>query len=351
MKKVKSFIGSSWGQRAVLLVIIFVVMAFGEPKFFSGANWASILLAISFYGIMACGMLFVVLIGGMDLSVGSMAACAGSFLAFNWVNGGYTTEAFVLGVVLGLLSGVIVGLLHGFLVAFLNLPAFVVTLATQYLVYGFVILYTDGSFVYPQRVYDGADPFYFIGNFKFLGLTMPVWIFIVIIIISAFVLGKTTYGRRLYAVGGSPTAAKLVGINTKRSTIIAFVVSSVFASISGMALVSMNMVAGCTTASGYEGNTLMAMVVGGINLAGGEGGVAGAVFGALLVGILNNIMILLGVPSDYIKAIQGVIIIAAVALNVYTARKAAGIISPAKARRMAAAAAKRAEKEAAAAAK
>lgn len=347
MKKVKSFIGSSWGQRVVLLVLIFIIMFFGEKKFFTGANWSSILLAISFYGIMACGMLFVVLIGGMDLSVGSMAACAGSFLAFNWVNGGYTTQAFVIGVCLGLLSGVIVGLLHGFLVAFLNLPAFVVTLATQYLIYGYVILYTDGSFVYPQRVYGASDPFYALGNLKILGLTMPVWIFFVIVIISAFVLGKTTYGRRLYAVGGSPRAAELVGINTKRSTIIAYVVSSVFASIGGMALVSINMVAGCTTASGYEGNVLMAMVVGGINLAGGEGGVGGAVFGALLVGIMNNAMILLGIPSDYIKAIQGVIIIAAVALNVYTARKAAGIISPAKARRLAAAAARKAEKEAA----
>lgn len=336
MKKLKSFLGGSWGQRGMLLVIICIVMLFAEPKFFSGSNVASILLAIALVGIMACGMLFVVLIGGLDLSVGSVAACAGSYLAFHWINGGYTTGALIAGLCLGFLVGIIVGLLHGTLVAFFGLPAFVVTLATQYLIYGYVILYTKGSFVYPMRQ-EGIDLFWAIGNARFLGLTMPVWIFIAVILITGIILGKTTYGRRLYAVGGSPTAAELLGIKTKRSTIIAFVVSSVCASVAGMVLVSMNMVAGCTTASGYEGNVLMAMVVGGINLAGGEGGVSGAVFGALLVGILNNIMILLGVPSDYIKAIQGVIIITAVALNVYTARKAAGIISPRKARKAAAA--------------
>lgn len=344
MKQVKKILGSSWGQRGVLLVLICIAMAIAEPKFFSGKNWASILLAIALYGIMACGMLFVVLIGGIDLSVGSMAACAGSFMAFNWVSSGYDNSALLTGILIGLLSGVVVGLLHGVLVAYLNLPAFVVTLATQYLVYGFVMWYTNGSFVYPIHQ-EGTDIFFSIGNAKFLELAMPVWIFIVVVVITGFVLGKTTYGRRLYAVGGSVRAAELVGIKTKRTMIIAYVVSSVCASLAGMVLVSMNMQAGCTTAQGYEGNVLMAMVVGGINLAGGEGGISGAVFGALLVGILNNMMIMLGVPSDNIKAIQGAIIIAAVALNVYTARKAAGIISPRKARKLAAQAAKQPEKE------
>ena len=163
MNSLKKFIGSTWGQRATILVAIFIVMAIGEPKFFTGGNWASILLAIALYGIMACGMLFVVLIGGMDLSMGSMAACAGSYLAFQWVNGGYTTGSFVTGIIMGLVAGIVVGLLHGVLVAYLNLPAFVVTLATQYLIYGYVILYTKGSFVYPMRQ-DGFDPFYSLGE-------------------------------------------------------------------------------------------------------------------------------------------------------------------------------------------
>lgn len=329
MKKVKSFIGSSWGQRVVLLVLIFIIMFFGEKKFFTGANWSSILLAIALYGIMACGMLFVVLTGGIDLSVGSMGACAGCYFAFTWVNSDYTAEGLVTGILFALLAGIVVGLINGVLVAYFKQPAFVVTLATQYLVYGFTIWYTQGSFVYPVRQLEkGVDLFYAVGNAKFLGLTMPVWVFFAIILISAFVLTKTTFGRRIYAVGGSQVAARLVGIDTKIYTVAAFVISAVFASIAGMVLVSLNMVAGCNTASGYEGNVLMAMVVGGINLAGGEGGIAGVVFGAVFVGIINNALILLGIPSDYNTFVQGAVILAAICLNVETSRRAAGIMSP-----------------------
>lgn len=338
--KLSKVLGSNLGQRGMILVLIFIVMLIFEPKFFTGANWASILLAIAIYGIMACGMMFTILVGGIDFSVASMAACAGSYLAFSWVGSGYTTAGFVKGVLTGLLAGVIVGLLHGILTTYFQLPAFVITLATKYLIYGYTILYTKGSFVYPTRQ-TGFDPYYFLGNARFLGLTMPVWIFIIVIAITSFILRKTTFGRRLYAVGGSQRASEYVGINTKRSIIIVYIISALCSSIGGMVLVSLNMQAGCTTANAYEGNVLMAMVVGGINLMGGEGNIIDAVFGALLVGILNNIMILLGVPSDYIKAIQGVIIIVAVTLNVYTARKAAGIVSPRKAKKMAEALAKK----------
>ena len=344
-EKLRKVFGSSLGQRAMILIAIFIVMAIAEPKFFTGKNWASILLAIAIYGIMACGMLFTILVGGIDFSVASVAACAGSYLAFNWVGSGYTTAGFVKGICCGLLVGVIVGVLHGVLTTYLALPAFVITLATKYLFYGYTILYTKGSFVYPARQ-EGADPFYFIGNARFLGLTMPVWIFIIVIAITGFILAKTTFGRRLYAVGGSIRASEYVGINTKAHIIVTYIISGVCAAIGGMVLVSLNMQAGSTTANAYEGSVLLAMVVGGINLAGGEGGIVDAVFGALLVGILNNMMILLGVPSDYIKAIQGVIIIVAVTLNVYTARKSAGIVSPRKAKKMAEALAKQKEQEA-----
>jgi len=327
--KLKKFMGNAWGQRFAILAIIFIIMVIGEPKFFSGQNWASILLAIALYGIMSCGMMFVVLTGGVDLSVGSMGACAGCYFAFTWVNSGYTAEGLVTGIIFALLSGLIVGLINGVLVAYFKQPSFVVTLAMQYLVYGFTIWYTEGSFVYPVRQLEkGVDLFYAIGNAKILGLTMPVWVFFVIVLISAFLLGKTTFGRRMYAVGGSPMAAKLLGINTKRYTVSAFVISAVFASIAGMVLVSLNMVAGCNTASGYEGNVLMALVVGGINLAGGEGGIAGVVFGAVFVGIINNVLILLGVPSDYNTFVQGAVILAAICLNVETSRRTAGILSP-----------------------
>jgi ribose transport system permease protein len=320
-KKIENFLGSAWGQRVTILVIIMLFMAFLQPKFFLFDNLKSILLAIAIYGIMAGGMLFTVLTGGMDLSVGSVAALAGSILAMNVHDQGYTVGSFFAGAAFAVAVCVVIGLLHGSLVTFFGIPAFVVTLATQYGISGVVQMATGGYYIQP--ITDGI--FYKLGNARIAGIPMPVILFLAFSVIFAVILGKTTYGRRLYAVGGNETASRLVGINTKLSVIVGYVVSSVSAGIGGMILVSMNMQASTTTAAGYEGSVLMAMVVGGINLAGGEGDVWGAIFGALFVGIINNIMILIGIPSDYQKFVQGLIIIAAVILNMYTSRRSQGL--------------------------
>ncbi len=320
-KKIENFLGSAWGQRVSVLILIMLFMAFLQPLFFSLKNLNSILLAIAIYGIMAGGMLFTVLTGGMDLSVGSMAALAGTILASSVHDNGYTVGSFFIGAAVDLVVSIVIGLLHGTLVTFFGIPAFVVTLATQYGISGIVQMVTGGSYVQP--ITNGI--FYKLGNARLAGVPMPVVLFFVFSIIFALVLGKTTYGRRLYAVGGNVTASKLVGINTKLTVIVGYVISSVSAGIGGMILVSMNMQAGTTTATGYEGSVLMALVVGVINLAGGEGDVWGAIFGALLVGIINNIQILIGIPSDYQKFVQGVIIILAVILNMYTSRRSQGL--------------------------
>ena len=129
-------------------------------------------------------------------------------------------------------------------------------------------------------------------------------------------------------MGGNPTASELIGIKSKLNTRIAFVICSVMAGIGGIILASMNTTAGTGTAAGYEGNVLMAMIVGGINLAGGEGGIIDAVYGALLVGIIDNVQILIGIPPDYQDFLRGAIILAALSLNVYTHRKVHGLIPP-----------------------
>ncbi len=314
--------GSEWGQRLTILVLVFLVMAIFEPAFFKASNSNSILLSISIYGIMACGMFFAVLLGGMDLCVGSMAALSGSVFTAITIANGYTVAGMVEGLLSGLLAALAVGILHGVLVAFLRLPSFVVTLATKYLIYGAVMLYTGGKYLQPN---EKNSIYYMIGNARPLGIPMPVYIFIIYALLCVFILNFTVFGRQMYAVGGNPVAAELMGIKSKFSTVLAYVISSISAGIGGMILVSMNMQAGCNTASGYEGSALTAMVVGGINLAGGEGGIAGAVFGALLVGIINNMLILLGIPYDYQTFIQGIIIIIAVTVNVYSQRKGMGL--------------------------
>lgn len=323
MKKFMNFLGNQWGQRLTIIVLIMIIMAIFEQNFFKPANASNILLAISLYGIMACGMLFVVLVGGMDLSVGSMAALSASILAMTAQHNGYTVSGFFLGVLIAIAACIAVGIIHGILVTYFSIPAFVVTLATKYLIYGLVLLVTNGRYV---NIIDKGI-MYQLGNARLFGtIPMPVVIFIVYAVVCAFILGKTVFGRRLYATGGNPVASKLVGIKTRTTTLIAYIVCSVSAGIGGMILASQNMMAGPTTAGGYEGNVLTAMVVGGLNLAGGEGGVSGAIFGALLVGIINNMLILLGVKSDYTMFVQGVIIIAAVSLNMYTSRRSQGLV-------------------------
>jgi ribose transport system permease protein len=325
MKKIINFLGNQWGQRVTILLLIMIVMAIFEPRFFKLANASSILLAISIYGIMACGMLFVVLVGGIDLSVGSTAALTACILSNIADKSGYTSGGFLTGVLVSLAACVVIGIVHGILTTRFRLPSFVVTLATKYIVYGAVLLVSAGAFV---QIIDGGI-MYKIGNYRlFDAIPMPVVIFIIYTLICAFVLGKTVFGRRLYSVGGNPVASKLVGIKTRLNIIGAYIICSISAGVGGMILASMNMQAGPTTASGYEGNVLTAMVVGGLNLAGGEGGVPGAIFGALLVGIINNMLILLGVPSDYTTFVQGVIIIGAVSLNMYTSRRSQGLIVP-----------------------
>jgi ribose/xylose/arabinose/galactoside ABC-type transport system permease subunit len=322
--KIRQFIGGQWGQRVLILIIIFIVMAIFQPKFFTPGNASSILLAISVYGIMACGMLFVVLIGGLDLSVGSMAGLSAVIISVFASKGNYELGSCLLGLLAALAVAIIVGYIHGVLVTHIGMQSFVVTLATKYVLYGIVPTLTGGAFIY----FKGTGFMYQVGNARPLGIPLPIIIFLLIAVICGIALSQTTFGRRLYAIGGNPTASALVGIRVFRDTKIAYIVSCVTAAIGGLILCSMNMVAGQTTANNYEGNVLLAMIVGGINLAGGEGGISGAVFGALLAGIITNLMTLLGVSADFQKFVQGMIILAAVILNVYTSRRSAGLIAP-----------------------
>jgi ribose/xylose/arabinose/galactoside ABC-type transport system permease subunit len=336
MKKIKSFFGNTWGQRLVILALFLLIMVVAAlvtnphdaalqiiTSFFSLTNGSNILLAISLYGIMACGMLFVVLVGGMDLSVGSMAGLSASILALNAQNSHYSAAGIFTGILIAIAVCIAVGIIHGLLVTYFSIPAFVVTLATKYLLYGFVLLVSSGRYI----MITGKGFMYQLGNARLFGaIPMPEVIFVVYAVICGFLLSKTVFGRRLYAVGGNAIASELVGIKTKSTVLVSYIICSISAGIGGMILASQNMIAGATTAQGYEGNVLTAMVVGGLNLAGGEGGISGAIFGALLVGIINNMLVLLGVPADYMTFVQGAIIIAAVSLNMYTSRRSQGLI-------------------------
>ena len=323
---------SSWGQRVTLLVLICIIMAFLEPRFFRVLNFQSILLAIAVNGIMSCGMLLTVLVGGMDLSVGSMAGFAASTAFVVTQASGFSAGSFIIGFALAIACCLVVGFLNGFFVTFFGLPAFVVTLAMKYLLLGMTYIVTQGFYVMPppaslaSRVGNQVLLSIPIGDSTF-SVPVPAAVFVVVVAITAFVLVKTTYGRQLYAIGGNKNVANLAGIKSDTRVQSAYMISSVMAGIGGVLLASMNSQAGQQTALGYEGNVLMAMVVGGINLAGGEGGVGGAVFGALLVGLINNAMLMLSISSDLQQFVRGVVILAFMTLNIYTVRASKSLMS------------------------
>lgn len=319
MNKVKEILRSAFGQRLLILVLICIVMAFWQPRFFYPSNIVSILLTIAVYGIMACGMLFVVLIGGLDLSMGSVAALCAAIASYTTQAGGYTGGAIALGLILAVITALVIGYFHGVLVTSIGMHSFVATLATKYLIYGIVPFITHGAYVYLK-----GDTFMTkIAMGRPLGIPNSIVIFLVVAVISWFVLSQTTFGRRIYAIGGNPVAAGFVGIKVFRDTRIAFMIASFCAGLGGIVLSSMTTQAGQTTAYGYEGSVLMAMIVGGINLAGGEGGISGAVFGALIVGIITNVINLTGINTDYLKFIQGVVILAVIIIQTLAARRAA----------------------------
>ena len=327
MKKFVKLLGSTWGQRLSIIVVLMLIMAFAEPAFFTLGNFKSLLIQIAIYGIMACGMLFVILVGGIDFSIGRMGALACVITASYIVNHGTSNVVFFTALGLSLLVAVCVGLLHGVLDAVFKLPSFIVTLATQYILYGVANEVTSGVYIHaakPEGIY------YMLGSAKIFGLSPSVFTFIVVAIVTGIILDKTTYGSKLHLAGGNPVAAKIVGINPQLMKITSYIVCSIAASIGGVLLSAQNISASYTTASGYEGTVLMVIVVGGISMLGGIGTVSGVLFGAILVGMMNNMIILLGINTDYAEFVQGVVIIIAVALNIYTSNKSQSIIDNTK---------------------
>lgn len=309
-------------QKPLILLALMLLMTILQPGvFLTPGNFLSILLAISVYGIMVCGTIYTILLGGIDLAVGATAAMSGACTVVIIVQNGYTNASVVLGVAVGLLSGVLAGAAHGIIVSKFSVPPFLITLASQNIVYGVAQLLTGNQVISCLR----PAAFTAIGGARFLGIPSSVYILLVMAALSWFILNRTTFGRQIYAVGGNQEASKLSGIPSGRVTIAAYALSGFTAALAGIVLASMNQQAIAKAAQGYENDVLTAIVVGGTSLMGGEGSLQGAMFGALLVGVINNGLRLMGVPSTYHSVVKGVVIIAAVAVDAYGRYKNSGL--------------------------
>lgn len=308
---------AEYGQKygiLIALILVCLVLTFLSEYFLTTRNLVNVLRQTSINGILAIGMTFVILTRGIDLSVGSVAALAGVVAASMAttstavVAGGPYSAPIAIGI--GILVGMAAGGLSGFVVARFAVPAFVATLGMLSAARGLTLLYTGGKPV-PAL----TDGFRWIGTGDILSVPMPVVLFGIVFAVSLWVLTSTRFGRHVYAAGGNPHAARVSGINVDRVKLLVYVVSGGLAGLAGMILAARTGSALTQAGIAYELDAIAAVVIGGTSLSGGVGKVTGTVIGALLIGVVNNGLDLMGVESYYQQVIKGLLIVAAVMLD------------------------------------
>ncbi|MBQ9990555.1 MAG: ABC transporter permease [Lachnospiraceae bacterium] len=305
---------------AVLAVMCIFLTAATEGKFFTYSNLVSILYSISLTGIMICGAVFPVLLGGIDRTVSGNAAVCGAMAAMVALRFNETDTGAIAAFLCGTACGVLSGLFHGIVLSRFTIPAFLLTLATNEVLYGIVQFITGNQLINVLN----CELMNRIGQSRFLGIPIPVYILLICFAACYFILNHTVYGRRLYAVGGNAEAARLSGIPVSRVIIAAYTLSGFMGAVAGFVLSCMNRQASSSQAQGYENDVLAAIVVGGISLRGGQGTLQGAMLGAVLSGVLTNGLRLLGVDSIYHNLIKGIIILAAIAWDMLSAAAKSG---------------------------
>ncbi|EHK75645.1 sugar uptake ABC transporter permease [Sinorhizobium meliloti CCNWSX0020] len=296
-----------YGGIFLSLVMLCIVFSFFNPRFMTVVNFMNILQQVAVVAIAAFGMTWVILLGEIDLSVGSIIAVAGMVGAQCFAFG----MGFVPAIALTLAAGALMGMLNGVLTAKLLLPSFIVTVATMGIYRGMVSLPTNGA---PAMIEN--ETWTAIGTESFLGLPIIIWVVAVLFVINQIVLSKTSFGRRAYLTGGNREAAVYSGIKVDRLKILIFMISGVMAAISGVLLSSRLFSAQTNAGMSYELDAIAAAVLGGTSLAGGVGTMVGTVIGALIIGVMNNGMNMLSVPYFYQLIVKGLVILVAVWLDV-----------------------------------
>lgn len=290
----------------VLLIVFVIISSVLSPNFLTFGNLLNLLQQASIPGIVAIGMTVVIIIGGIDLSVGSVAAFSGMIAAILVSNGVPVLVAILAGVILG----AALGFLTGVLISRFKLPDFIATLAMMEIARGAALLTTQGV-----PVFGLPAGFKFIGG-GFIGkVSVSGIIWILLTVVFALVLKYTSFGRSLYAIGGNREAATLSGIKTTRNYAIAYVLSACLAAFAGVLTASWLATGQPTAGDGMELNAIAASVIGGASLSGGIGSVIGTFGGVFLLQIITNIFNLVGLASFYQQIAKGVIIIAALLLN------------------------------------
>jgi inositol transport system permease protein len=308
LAKIKSSSGylSKYGI-FIAFIVICIMLSIATPYFFTAQNIIIVLRQVSINGILAIGVTFVIIAGGIDLSLGSVLALTG-VVAASFAHPG--TYALVVPVMLGILTGVIIGAINGLTITLGKVAPFIVTLGMMTIARGLALVWSNG-----RPVTNLSPAFNYIGGGDLLHIPVPILLFVLVIIVSAVILKYTRIGRYIYAVGGNENAARASGIRVSGVKLFAYMMCSGLAGLAGIILASRITTGQPNAGIAYELDAIAAVVIGGTSLLGGRGSIAGTVTGVLIIGVINNGLDLLNVTSYYQQIIKGIIIIAAVLLD------------------------------------
>lgn len=307
MKKVMKYMSEL--TTLIALIGLMMVITFINPNFLTANNLLNLLLQVTANGFIAFGMTFVILTGGIDLSVGSILALS-SALTAGLIAAGIPVPFAIL---LAVCMGGIFGMLNGLLVAYGKLAPFIVTLASMTIFRGVTLVFTNGNPL-TQGLSD-SFLFQFLGQGYVVGIPFPVILMFLVFIILYVVLHKTAFGKSVYALGGNEKAAYISGVKLNKVKIIIYTISGIMASVSGLIITSRLSSAQPTAGTSYEMDAIAAVVLGGTSLSGGKGRILGTLIGALIIGVLNNGLNIIGVSAFWQQVVKGVVILIAVLLD------------------------------------
>lgn len=294
---------------ALVLLAICAFLALSTPYFLTIDNLAIVARQVSLIAIIAIGMTFVILLGGIDLSVGSVVALASVVVGYVMVN---WQLPLAVGILAGLLVGMLVGALNGLLTIKTRVPPFIITLGMMGVARGAALVITKGS-----TISGLPEAYLVIGQGYLLGVPIPVLIVLVLAVMAHIFLSRTTMGRHIYFIGSNEEAALLSGIQVDRIKVIIFTLCSTLAAFEAAIETSRMSTAQPAAGIGYELSAIGAVIIGGASLLGGSGTILGTILGAALLGILTNGLILLGVSAYWQQVFSGAIIVLAVTLDTW----------------------------------
>lgn len=306
----------------VILLGICIILSIVSPAFRSVRNLTNIIRQVSMIGIISMGVTLAIITSGIDLSSGSVLALVGVIVTSMSQNAVNTLQPISIvmpigiAIIIGLMVGIILGTINGSLHAFGKIPPFIATLGMMTVARGLALLYSNG-----RPIGDLKESFIFIGGGSFMHISIPIWIYLFVGIISHIMLSKSRFGRYVFAIGGNEQAARICGINVEKVKVMVYAYAGLLSAIAGIMLVSRTAAGNPSYGVSYELDAIASTVIGGTSLSGGVGSIPLCVIGALIIGVLNNSMDLMGVNAYWQQIVKGLIIVIAVLIDARKQRK------------------------------